>query len=50
MIQLLDKLKEEREAVEGQDENKKKSSKKYDESDEEEFWFDEEIDENGTFI
>lgn len=50
VIQLLDKLKEEREGIKGQDEKKKRQSKKSDEPEEEVFWDDEELDDDGAFI
>lgn len=55
MIALLDKIKEEREeeereAIKGQDEKKKKSSKLADELDGVEGWDDEELDEDHLFF
>lgn len=55
MIALLDKIKEEREeeereAIKGRDEKKKKSSKLADELDGVEGWDDEELDEDHLFF
>jgi hypothetical protein len=50
VIQLLDKLEEEKEGIKGRDEKKKRLSKKSDEPYEEVFWDDEDLDEDGALI